>query len=204
MTKRTEEATRRTVEEAKRFVEEANRRAEEANRRAEEVIREAKEAKESFVTELERRRLEEENRAKEMEEQASKAIAAAQARSQAAEQQTLAASKMAEEKIQNATKEASKLQEAFMETMKQFNTTTSIRKTRINSLDSGSENEVLDSLSRIPDDDEQMSLATLPPGSLESEEQSREGGSNFRDTTREESHMFSKVGFQVLRVFNIC
>ena len=199
MRKRAEETTRRTVEEANRFVEEANgraeeanRRAEEANRRVEEMIRDAQEAKESFITELERRRLEEENRVKEIAEQTSKAIAAAEARSQVAEQQSLEATKMAEEKYQKVTREASNLRDAFMETMKRFNTNP-IRKVdgrgipregMVVIVGSDSENEVLHSLSQIsvPDDDEPMSLATFPPDSesLESEEPVRGGISHSK------------------------
>lgn len=182
------------------------------------MIREAKEAKESFIAELERHRLEEENRAKEMAEHASKEIAAAQARSQVAEQQTLAASKMAEERIQKATREALKLQEAFMETLKRFNTDPihkiagqrqpQVRgREGMDSVDSGSENEVLHSLSQIPDDDGlTSSLATLPPESSDS--RVSEGGSNSRDTSSRKKSptvSLSKVKlFQVLRVFNIC
>jgi hypothetical protein len=205
MNKRAEEATRRTAADAKQFIKEANRRAEEAHRRAEEVIREAKE---SFIAELERRRLEEEKRVKEMAEQASKEISAAQARAQVAEQQTLEASKIAEEKIQIAAREASKLQEAFMEAMKQFNTNPIRKKVgqgkrqeEMDLVDSGSEDEVLHSLSqiRVPDDDELMSLATLPPDSLDSEEQLEEikvrvggaGDSNIRKMSQKRS--LSKV-----------
>ena len=52
---------------------------------------------------------------KEMAEQALKAISAAQAHAQVAEQQMFEASKIAKEKIQKAAREALKLQEAFME-----------------------------------------------------------------------------------------
>ena len=214
MNKRAEEATRRTAEEAKQFVEEANRRADEAHRHAKEVIRETKEAKESFVAELEKRRHEEEKRrheeekrVKEMAEQ----VLAAQARAQAAEQQTLEASKIAEEKIQKAAREASKLQETFMKAMKQFNTnpvhTNSVHKKVgqgkqqewMDSVDSGSEDEVLHSLSQSYDDDEPMSLA---PESSEIRV-GGEVGSKFKDMKNSQRGSLSNVRL-FLRTFNIC
>jgi hypothetical protein len=187
------------------LVEEANRRAEEAHRRAEEVIRETKEVKESFVAELEKRRYEEENRVKEMAEQ----ILAAQARAQAAEQQTLEASKTAEEKIQKAAREASKLQETFMKAMKQFNTNPIHKKVGqgkqqegMDSLDSGSEDEVLDFLSQSYDVDEPMSSATLPPESSEIRV-SGEMGSKFKDRKNSQRGSLSNVRL-FLQIFNVC
>jgi hypothetical protein len=141
-----------------------------------------------LIAELEKRKLEEENRAKEMAD----AISEAQARAQAAEQKTLEASKIAEEKIRKAVQEASKLQETFAEAMKRFNMNPSIRKKidkgkrREVSMDSDSDSEVFQpttsTMSKITDDDEQMSQHTLPPSS-DGEE----------DTKRRKRVSFSKV-----------
>ena len=203
--KHAEEVARRAVEEAKQFIEEANRRAEEANRRAEEAIQETKEAKELFIAELEKRKLAEENRAKEMAD----VISAAQTRAQAAEQKTLEASKIAEEKIQKTVQEALKLQETFAEAMKRFNMDP-IRKISdqgeqceaipdIISMDSDSDDLDQPAMSRIPDNVEQMSRATLPPSSDDEEQEDGApvpvGHSNFKDMKGRKRVLISKVRF---------
>ena len=138
-----------------------------------------------------------------MAEQALKAISAAQAHAQVAEQQMFEASKIAEEKIQKAAREALKLQEAFMEAMRWFNLTPSKKfgkgkqQEEMDLMDSGSENEVLHSLSQIPDNDELMSLATLPPKSSYTSDQeiqvSGEGRSELNDRKKSHRGSLSKV-----------